>query len=338
MPPAIQPSATPVPAKAFQPSVDPALIAVDPAVIAFTKMHGIGNDYVYVDGAAQRIDHPAELAVSIADRHRGVGGDGLILILPPEPGVGADVRMRMFNADGSESEMCGNGVRCVAKYAIDHGLSAARPIRVQTGRGVLSIDWARGADGRVAEASVDMGAPILALPDVPVDASKLRQLEAVGSAERAGQGTAALIELPADSAGGSSAAVFRAIFVSMGNPHAVIFVDDVATLDLLRFGPRLERHPAFPRRMNIHVVQVHSTSEVTMRTWERGSGITQACGTGASAVCVAGVLDGRTGREILAHLPGGDLRLAWRDDGHVVMTGPATEVFSGNWIHGTRGT
>ena len=304
----IAPQSSPAP-----PAAPPASVAA----IAFTKMHGLGNDYVYVDGFRHEVADPAALAVAIADRHRGVVGDGLILSLPPRDGAAADVRMRMFNADGSESEMCGNGVRCVAKYAIDHGLSGARPLRVETGRGVLPIDWSRGPDGRVDRASVDMGEPILDLERIPVRA------EALLSAERLPRGWAGTV-----SAAGES---FRAVFVSMGNPHAVIWVDDVAALDLVRVGPALEHHPAFPRRMNVHFVQIRSPREVTMRTWERGSGITQACGTGASAVCVAGALDGRTERAILAHLPGGDLDLRWGDDDHLIMTGPATEVFSGTW-------
>ena len=289
--------------------------------LPFTKMHGIGNDYVYVDGFAHRVDDPARVAVAIADRHRGVGGDGLILIEPPRPGVDAHVRMRMFNADGSESEMCGNGVRCVAKYAVDHGLSRARPLRVETGRGVLNIDYALGGDGKLAEATVDMGEPILEPAAIPIDVAAIRSHDARRSAG----------DVTIDNA------TFATTFVSMGNPHAVVFVDDVASVDLSVIGPRFERHPAFPRRINVHFVQVHSPTEVTMRTWERGSGITQACGTGASAVCVAGVLAGRSDRSILAHLPGGDLRLAWRAaDNHVLMTGPATEVFSGVWLNGAR--
>ncbi|MCA9286830.1 MAG: diaminopimelate epimerase [Phycisphaerales bacterium] len=286
-------------------------------MVRFTKMHGIGNDYVYVNGFEETVDDPAALAVAIADRHRGVGGDGLILILPPEAGVEADVRMRMFNADGSESEMCGNGVRCVAKYAIDHGLSESRPIRVQTGAGVLPIDWTTDREGRVSDATVDMGTPILDLAAVPVDAQRLLRHDAhSGTIEVEGQ-------------------PWTFVFVSMGNPHAVAYVDDVAAIDLARLGPLVERHGAFPRRMNVHLVEVHDSGEATMRTWERGSGITLACGTGASAVCVAGVLVGRTDRRLLAHLPGGDLVLEWREaDRHVLMTGPATEVFTGTWQHG----
>ena len=278
----------------------------------FTKMHGIGNDYVYVDGFKERVDDPAALAVKVADRHFGVGGDGLILILPSDQ---ADVRMRMFNADGSEAEMCGNGVRCVAKYSFDHKLTANNPMRVETGRGVLSIALDL-ADGMVRTATVNMGEPILDLPAIPVDREKV----IAGPREHLFQ-----LALPGVGA-------FDATFVSMGNPHATIFVDDVARIDLEKVGPLLERHPAFPRRINVHFVQVHSPTEVTMRTWERGSGITLACGTGACAVCVSGALTGRTDRQLLAHLPGGDLKLEWRpSDNHVYMTGPATEVFSGEW-------
>ncbi|MBI1369901.1 MAG: diaminopimelate epimerase [Planctomycetes bacterium] len=268
----------------------------------FTKMHGIGNDYVYVNGFEETVRDPAALAPRIADRHTGVGGDGLILILPPESGVKADVRMRMFNADGSESEMCGNGVRCVAKYAFDHGLTKARPMRVQTGNGVLTIDYTLDANGKLATATVDMGEPILELPKVPVDATRF------------------------------DATLEGAMYVSMGNPHATFFVKDVAAVELAKLGPKVEHHAAFPRRINVHYVQVHSPGELTMRTWERGSGITMACGTGACAVAVSGVLTHRTARKVLAHLPGGDLTLEWREtDNHVYMTGPAVEVFSGDW-------
>lgn len=268
----------------------------------FTKMHGIGNDYVYVNGFAETVDDPVSLAPAISDRHFGVGGDGLILILPPETGVGADVRMRMFNADGSESEMCGNGIRCVAKYAHDHGLTTAKPMRVQTGNGVLSIDYTTNGDGALTLATVDMGEPILELPRVPVEKSRLDD------------------------------AVKGAAFVSMGNPHAVFFIDDDEPLERPQLGAQLEAHPAFPNRINVHFVRVNAPGDVTVYHWERGSGATLACGTGACAVCVAGVLTGRTDRQITAHLPGGDLQLEWREaDNHVYMTGPATEVFSGEW-------
>jgi diaminopimelate epimerase len=279
----------------------------------FTKMHGISNDYVYVNGFAERVADPTRLAIAVSDRHTGVGSDGLILILPSDK---ADVRMRMFNADGTEGEMCGNGVRCVAKYAFDHGLTKNNPMRVETGRGVLSLALV-AKNGKVEEVTVNMDQPILDLAKIPVDREKV----VAGGREH---------EYRLSMAQGNE--LVDATFVSMGNPHAVIFTPDVKSLDLSRIGPPLENHKAFPRRMNVHWAQVVSRDEVIMRTWERGSGITWACGTGACAVAVAGVLTGRTNRKILAHLPGGDLNLEWREsDGNVYMTGPATEVFSGEW-------
>jgi len=279
----------------------------------FTKMHALGNDYVYVNGFVEKVPDPAATARIVSDRHFGIGADGLILILPSEK---ADVRMRMFNADGSEAEMCGNGIRCVAKYAYDHGLCRRNPMRIETGRGVLTLSL-EVKDGKVQRATVNMGEPILALPEIPVDESKLIRGPGAEGYRLAVSDMASPIE---------------ATFVSMGNPHAVIYVPDVKAVDVAALGPLIEHHPAFPRRINAHWVQVHTRHEVTMRTWERGSGITLACGTGACAVCVAGVLRGRTERKIVAHLPGGDLELEWRQsDNNVYMTGPATEVFSGEW-------
>jgi diaminopimelate epimerase len=278
----------------------------------FTKMHGIGNDYVYVDCFAQPMPaEPAALAVKIADRHTGVGGDGLILICPSQV---ADARMRMFNADGSEAEMCGNGVRCVAKYVYDHGIAVKPTLKIETGRGVLAIDL-EIAGGKAQRARVDMGEPILEAAKIPTT------LEGNPPIDR----PIIAMEHP-----------LKLTCVSMGNPHAVNFrdrFDDAPGGDVTKwFGPCIEKDWAFPKRTNVHFVQVNSPNEVTMRTWERGSGITLACGTGASAVCVAGVLAGKTDRKILAHLPGGDLELEWNEtDNHVYMTGPATEVFSGDW-------
>jgi diaminopimelate epimerase len=276
----------------------------------FTKMHGIGNDYVYVDCVRNRppADPPA-LARAVSDRHFGVGSDGLILICPSER---ADARMRMFNADGSESEMCGNGLRCVAKFVHDHGIATKPRLAIETGRGVLTVDL-EVSGGKVSRVRVNMGEPILesakiptTLPgNPPVNASLTR---------------------------GDDPFPWEVTCVSMGNPHAVIYTPNVAAVPLEQVGPALENAPEFPRRTNVHFVQVHSPSEVTMRTWERGSGITLACGTGACAVCVAGVLTGRSGRTVVAHLPGGDLELEWSAaDNCVYMTGPATEVFSGEW-------
>jgi diaminopimelate epimerase len=283
----------------------------------FTKMHGIGNDYVYIDGFAEDVADPGAVAVKVSDRHFGIGSDGLIMILPPTQAGLADVRMRMFNSDGSEGEMCGNGVRCVAKYAYDHGLTQNNPMRVETGRGVLSLALKTDARNKVEQVTVNMSPPILDLAKIPVDREKV----VAGAREHEYRLSIAQANELVD-----------ATFVSMGNPHAVIYTPDVKSLDLARIGPPLENHKAFPRRMNVHWAQVVSRDEVIMRTWERGSGVTWACGTGACAVCVAGVLTGRTNRKILAHLPGGDLTLEWREsDCNVYMTGPATEVFSGEW-------
>jgi diaminopimelate epimerase len=276
----------------------------------FTKMHGIGNDYVYVNTFDQKAPaDPARLAIAISDRHFGVGSDGLILIGPSER---ADARMRMFNADGSESEMCGNGVRCVAKYIHDHGIARKSRVTIETGRGILTLDVEIEAEGgKARRIRVDMGAPILQGSDIPTKLPGDPPLDVPLTVE------GRRLEVTA---------------VSMGNPHAVVYVPDVERYPVEALGPLLEHHPAFPRRVNVHFVTVLGPDEVRMRTWERGSGITLACGTGACAVCVAGVLTGKTGRKILAHLPGGDLALEWAGDGHsVFMTGPATEVFSGEW-------
>jgi diaminopimelate epimerase len=300
----------------------------------FTKMHGIGNDYVYVDCFAQRMPaDPAELSRKIADRHFGVGGDGLILICPSDK---ADARMRMFNADGSEAEMCGNGIRCVAKYVYDHGIAKMPTLKIETGRGVLTLNL-EIADGKANRVRVDMGEPILEASKIPVvlPNSDGRSNERVVNVRYG----FAMMELDDDDDQVTSdeitepAAIEELLTcVSMGNPHAVFFCGNAQAVPLTEVGPILENHDMFPKRINVHFVQVHSPHEVTMRTWERGSGITLACGTGASAVCVAGVLTKRTDRKILAHLPGGDLQLEWNEnDNHVYMTGAATEVFSGEW-------
>ncbi len=275
----------------------------------FTKMQGLGNDYVYVDLFRDRLtSEPEVIARAVSDRHFGIGADGLILI---EPSDRADARMRMFNADGSESEMCGNGVRCVAKYVHDHGIAPKDRITIETGRGVLTLDL-EVVEGKARRVRVDMGAPILVANEIPTTLPGDPPIDVPIVVEGREYGVTA---------------------VSMGNPHAVVYVDDAAEFPLESLGPKFENHSAFPRRVNAHFVQVLSPSEVMMRTWERGSGITLACGTGACAVCVAGVLTGRTGPKLLAHLPGGDLELEWGGMGQpVFMTGPATEVFSGEWI------
>jgi diaminopimelate epimerase len=279
----------------------------------FTKLHGLGNDYLFVDGFAENVSDPSRIAAKISDRHFGVGADGMILALPSDK---ADLRMRMFNADGLEGEMCGNGLRCLAKFAYDRGLARKNPMAIETGRGVLRLDL-RIRDQKVTEVTANLSTPILDFREIPVNA------DYISNGQRPNEYRLAPMEgLPE----------INAVFVSTGNPHAVIFTDNVADLDLATIGPKVEHHPAFPRRANAHWVQVQSPTEIIMRTWERGSGITMACGTGSCASCVAGHLTGRTKRSILAHLPGGDLRVEWRDaDNNIYLTGPAVEVFSGEW-------
>ena len=283
----------------------------------FTKMQGAGNDYVYVDCFHERLpDDPAELARRVSDRHFGIGGDGLILICPPKAAA-ADARMWMFNADGSEAEMCGNGIRCLAKYVHDHGICPKETLKIETAAGVLSLDL-EVVDGRTERVRVDMGEPILEPERVPTTLP--------GNSELDGN---PVVQTPLEIDGHS----LRVTCVSMGNPHAIIYVDEPTDHWVLDIGPKLEVDAHFPNRTNAEFVQVLSPTEVRMRVWERGSGETLACGTGATAVCVAGVLTGRTKRKILAHLPGGDLELQWADDNHAYMTGPAVEVFSGEWNH-----
>jgi diaminopimelate epimerase len=287
----------------------------------FTKMHGLGNDYVYVDCFNQPMPaDPADLSRRISDRHFGVGGDGLILICPSQRG---DARMRMFNADGSEAEMCGNGVRCVAKFVHDHGLSKNNPLMIETGRGVLTLKLDIALD-TVQQVRVEMGEPILQAESIPTTLPGPRVVDVAPPGP-----LAELLHQPWALRCGLDP---RLTCVSMGNPHVMLYCRDVSQVPLEQVGPVLETATVFPRRINVHFVQVRSPEEAAMRTWERGSGVTLACGTGACAVCVAGVLTGRTGRRLLAHLPGGDLRLEWSENnGRVHMTGPATEVFSGEW-------
>jgi diaminopimelate epimerase len=239
-----------------------------------------------------------------------VGSDGLILVAPPDD-PRAHVRMIMYNSDGSRAQMCGNGVRCVAKLAYERGLARVNPLGVQTDAGVLALDLRLDSHDRVSEVRVDMGVPVLEAQRIPVALAAAR---VVGRPFMLGDTRLALT------------------CVSMGNPHAVFFVPDVGQVPLAKWGPQVERDPLFPERTNAHFVQVMSPQLVRMITWERGAGATQACGTGASAVCVAGVLSGLTGRAITAELPGGQLKLEWDEStGHVYMTGLATEVFTGEW-------
>jgi len=287
----------------------------------FAKMHGLGNDYVYVNCFEEKFENPAKLAEIISDRHRGIGADGLILIYPSEI---ADVRMQMFNANGSEAEMCGNGIRCVAKYTYEHRLAKAggpfslpgqqsfpASLNIETSNGVLTLGLIIDDTDKVQKVCVNMGQPILAPKDIPV--------------KLAGE---KVIEQPIEILGQE----LRMTCVSMGNPHAIFFCDNVELIELEKLGPAIENHSLFPNRANVHFVRINKPMEFTMRTWERGSGITMACGSGACAACVAAVLTGREERICTAHLPGGDLDLNWsEEDNCVYMTGPAVEVFEGNW-------
>lgn len=300
----------------------------------FVKMHGIGNDYVYLDAYSEpglekrSAADLAKLARAMSDRHTGIGSDGLILVCRPTDRDSA-VRMRMFNADGSESEMCGNGVRCVAKFAYERLGIRQAPMKVQTGRGVAIIQC-EIEGGKLVSATVDMGEPILGAEEIPTELPRPvpggRLIDFPLSkyiAMPAEVGTAWMEKCGLDP---------RMTCVSMGNPHMVLFCEHPEAVPLEAVGPVLEEAPIFPNRVNVHFVQVVNDGEAVMRTWERGAGVTLACGTGACAVVVAGVLTNRLKRKALVHLPGGDLEIVWDErSGRVWKTGPAVEVFSGDW-------
>lgn len=273
----------------------------------FTKMQGIGNDYVYVNCFEEHVENPEELARQISDRHFGVGSDGLILIKPTEQ---ADCEMEMYNADGSKGKMCGNGVRCVGKYVYDAGLTDKTEIDVLTGAGikhlVLTVE-----NGKVSRVTVDMGSPIFFAPDIPLATDKTE-----------------VIDAPIEAAGKT----WQMSAVSMGNPHCVIPVEDPMKLDLETIGPDFECHPLFPERVNTEFIKVLDRKTVSMRVWERGSGETMACGTGACAVAAACIRNGWTEDEVTVKLLGGDLLIRWdREQDTIFMTGPACTVFQGEW-------
>ncbi|MBQ6462855.1 MAG: diaminopimelate epimerase [Pseudobutyrivibrio sp.] len=271
----------------------------------FTKMHGCGNDYVYVNLFEEQLDNPAEVSIKVSDRHFGIGSDGLITIGPSDK---ADFRMHIYNADGSEAEMCGNGIRCVAKYVYDHHLTDKTEITVETGAGILTLILFP-ENGKVQQVRVDMGEPILEPSQIPV----------VADGDK-------VIDEPIE-VGGKT---WNMTCVSMGNPHAVVFVDDTASFPLETYGPLFENHERFPKRTNTEFVQIISRTEANMRVWERGSAETWACGTGTCACVMACILNGKTEDKVLVHLRGGDLTIEYdRESNHVFMTGPATEVFSG---------
>jgi diaminopimelate epimerase len=275
------------------------------ATLRFAKLHGTANDFVYVDARAGFPGDPAALAPRLCDRRRGIGADGLILVLPPSTAE-TDCRMEIYNADGSRPEMCGNGIRGLAKFVHDHGLVHADPLRVETDAGVKTLHG-QVADGRITRVTVDMGVPVWEGRAIPVAAD------------------GEVIERPLEVAGRA----WTVTCVSMGNPHCVVFMDDVAGLPLAEIGPRFEHHPFFPRRVNTEFVRVAGAGRLEMRVWERGAGETSACGTGACAAAVAAARTGRGGRHVVVGLPGGELEIDWRDDDRVLMTGDAVEVFRG---------
>lgn len=273
----------------------------------FTKMHGTGNDYIYVNGFIEKIENPAEFAIKYSNRHKGIGSDGLVMIMPSDT---CDFRMRMFNADGSESEMCGNASRCIGKYVYDKGLTTKTSVTLETLAGVKVLELFIGADNLVEKVTVDMGEPILNGLQIPTifDEAKVIDKKVTFSPE---------IE-------------YNITTVSMGNPHAVIFTSGILELDLPKIGPVIENATIFPRRTNTEFIEVVDDSHVKMRVWERGSGETMACGTGACAAVVAGVLNGKNSRKTTVELLGGELTIEWKEaDNHVYLTGGATTVFEG---------
>ena len=271
----------------------------------FTKMHGIGNDYVYVNCFEESIKNPAEVSKFVSDRHFGIGSDGLILI---SPSAKADFRMNIYNADGSQAEMCGNGIRCVAKYVYDYGLTDKTEISVETLAGIKYLKL-QVENGKVATVEVNMGAPILEPKKIPVAVENNP-----------------VVDVPVEVKGKT----YHMTCVSMGNPHAIIFMDNVKELDIEAIGPYFENHPVFPKRTNTEFVEVLDKNTVNMRVWERCSDETLACGTGACATTVACILNNKTEDEVTVHLLGGDLKIRWdRKENLVYMTGPATVVFDG---------
>jgi len=280
--------------------------------LKFTKLHGAGNDYLFIDARNQERDWPT-LSIAMSDRHLGAGSDGIILALPSNK---ADLRMRMFNADGSEGEMCGNGIRCFVRFALDQGIlpngdSAVSPISVETGAGVLDVTPIRQG-GEMVRARVSMGEPILVPADVPVDLP----------------GQDVILDHPLHVEGGD----FELTFVSMGNPHAIAFIDQpVDEVRLTEVGPLVERHSLFPNRINFEIANVVDRGRIKLRVWERGSGITMACGTGACATAVAARLHNYIDDKVAIELPGGELTVEWPGHGPVILEGPVAEVYQGEW-------
>lgn len=275
--------------------------------LEFTKMHGIGNDYVYVNTLNQEVKDPAAVAIQVSDRHFSIGSDGLVLI---RPSTVADFMMDMYNSDGSQGKMCGNAIRCVAKYVYDRGLTTKKVLKIETLSGIKTLDL-KVQNGEVVSVTVNMGEPIFEPERIPVRWHDSR-----------------VVEEPIAVAG----RLYKLTCVSMGNPHAVTFVDQVETLDLAHLGPNFENHSLFPDRINTEFVQVIDRKNLRMRVWERGSGETLACGTGACAALAAAVITDRCDRRATVHLNGGDLQIEWdKDSNEIYMTGPAAVAFDG-WV------
>ncbi len=274
----------------------------------FTKLHGLGNDYLYLDALAQDLSAYSlpKLARVLSDRHFGVGSDGIILV---ETSARADFAMRIFNADGSEAEMCGNGVRGFAKYVYDHGLTRKKDLTIETKAGLVHLSL-QLANGKVAAVRADLGVPRLARAQIPMRGERAQER---------------VVEEPLT----VGKYFFSITAVSMGNPHCVIFLPEIKGFPVAEVGPLIENHDLFPQRTNVEFARVVDHSNVEMRVWERGSGETMACGTGAAATAVAGALTGRTGRHVTVRLRGGDLTIEWAENDHVFLTGPASEVFTG---------
>lgn len=273
----------------------------------FTKMHGIGNDYIYVNCFEEKVENPEQVSIYVSDRHKGIGSDGLVLIMPSDK---ADFRMRIFNADGSEAMMCGNATRCIGKYVYDKGLTTKTEITLETNSGIKYLKLFP-ENGKVEFVEVDMGKAILVPKDIPVKSDKER-----------------FISEPVTVDGSE----YKITCVSMGNPHAIVYLDGVDELPLEKMGPSFENHELFPDRINTEFIEVLDSENLKMRVWERGSGETFACGTGACASVVASVLNGycKKGTEVTVHLRGGDLKITYNEDETVIMKGPATLICDGD--------
>lgn len=299
----------------------------------FTKMQGLGNDYVYVDCTREELASPADVARAVSDRHFGIGSDGLILIKPSKM---ADFYMEMYNADGSRSAMCGNGIRCVGKYVYDFGLTDKLDVSIETLAGIKYLSL-RLLDGKVSDVRVNMGAPKLSPESIPTTLEGTKEVRANGSeaSDCSAKSKEAMISAVLGAKLNVLGKDYEISCVSMGNPHVITYVEDEKAVDIEKIGPAFENHPAFPERTNTEFIRVADRKNLYMRVWERGTGETLACGTGACASAVATMLNGLCDRNVTVHLLGGDLQIEWDvRDNVVYMTGPAVTVFTGDYRNG----